>query len=94
MGFSTTIFSLLLIIYGTACVPKKQCLSKLTELQTQCDQASQQYDELIKKLEADLKLKNERLSKFNQINQDGTLRDNTWKGDVTKPVKGNEPWLK
>jgi len=63
-------------------------------LQSECDQASYQYGLQINLLEQEIKLKNERLNKFNQINPDGSLRDNKWKGYIDPPITGKEKWMK
>lgn len=84
-----------LLLIGCASRPQvKTYESELKTLQEQCDQASAQYDLQIYLLEQDLKAKNERLSKFNQIDGQGHLRDNTWKGHVDKPIKGFQDWMK
>ena len=94
-----SLFILLILLSG--CVRKSTYLkekeshqSEMKRLQDECYQAYSQYDLQTNLLESEIKEKDERLSKFNQIDAQGRLKTNTWKIEKDKPLTGKEEWMK
>ena len=81
----------------SGCVPKSQ-LKKQYDLGLKDGhtEAIRGCAEEVYRLRADLKQKDDRLAKFNQLNEDGTLRERKkWKGDTwEEEVDGTESWQK
>lgn len=81
----------------SACVKRQvidPCSARINEIQLQLDLAKSNSDREIEILKRQIQAKNERLSKFNQIDGKGDLRSNTWKDSKDHPIKSNEDWMK
>ena len=81
---------LALALIAPACASKSQLQKArtegFTEADRQCLELQGRIQERIAQLKSDLAAKNERLRRFNQINEDGTLR--------TKAVDDSKGWDK
>lgn len=71
------------------------CVQIKKEMDARISSLQMEHQKSITYLTNEIEKRNERLSKFNQIDGQGNLRSNTWKSDPNQaPLTGNEPWMK
>lgn len=70
------------------------CVQLKKEMDARISSLQMEHQKSITYLTNEIEKRNERLSKFNQIDGQGNLRSNTWKDSKDHPIKTNEEWMK